>query len=668
MKNLIRRLQPYRFPLSGLAIIALAFGLQTPWLGFYWDDWALAWFSHQFGAQYFIGYEPFRPVSGWLYALSFSVLHESTFAWQMYALVWRWVCVLAFWWLLHLLWRRAGRLPEIAALIFALYPGFSQQPIAVTYSLYWMYYTFFLVSLAAMVLAVRSKKHRLWLTLGAMLLSMLTMFSTEYFYGLELLRPVIIWIGLNEQKLAAHQRIKRALATWTPYAPLVIIAFAWRYALANEPNNMYATSLLTKFFVQPLATTTGLIGTMFRDFFEAGLAVWARLGAAWTQFESASKVTWVYMAVVVAAAVLAAAVLMRREDARFEKWREALGLGAAALLVGGLSFWVAELPLRLTFAWDRFTLPMMFGVAILLGTAIEILCVPSTAKLVFVCALLGLSAGYHFFNANLYREEWESQRNFFKQLVWRAPYIEPNTALLSEETPLEHYTDNSLTAPLNWIYHRGSLGDSISYYMAYLDLREDAELLGSSGVIDKVYRNSRYVGNSADVVIFYYAPPACLRILDPELDVLFPRLPEILKQQTSRSNLPRVGERPDATDSSFPFWSAAPDSSWCYYFEKADLARQQGKWEQVASLGDKAFSLDDAPNHPAERTPFIEGYAHIGNWKRAIVLTQEALEINPLMRPMLCRLWERITAQTASTAERENALGQIWGELACPID
>lgn len=666
MKKILQRLQPYRFPLLSLAILVLAFGLQTPWLGFYWDDWALAWFSHQFGAQYFIGYEPFRPVSGWLYSLSFSLLHESTFAWQLYALLWRWACVLAFWWLLRLLWRRAGRLPELAALIFALYPGFSQQPIAVTYSLYWMYYTFFLVSLGLMVLAVRSKEYRLWLTLGAMTLSLLTMFSTEYFYGLELLRPLLIWIVIGGQELATRRRIRQSLRAWAPYLPIVIIVFAWRYALANAPGNLYSTSLLTEFLARPLATLIALAGTVLGDFFEAGLAAWARLGDAITQLSFSSKVTWIYVAVVLAAAWLAAAILLRREDAKFEKWREKVGLGASALLVGGLSFWVAELPLRLTFAWDRFTLPMLFGVAILLGTAIEILRVQSRAKIIFLCVLLGLAAGYHFFNANAYREEWESQRNFFKQLIWRAPGIEANTALLSVEPPLEHYTDNSLTAPLIWIYNRDAVANTIPYYMAYLDLRADAELLGGgSGTIDKVYRSVHFAGNSADVLVFYYAPPACLRILDPELDPLFPKLPEILAQQAPRSNLARIGAQPDRAVAEFPFWSSAPDNSWCYYFEKADLARQLGDWEQVAKLGDIAFSLDDAPNHPAERTPFIEGYAHVGNWKRATVLTQDALEINPLMQPMLCKLWERITVQTSESAEREVTLAQIHSLLAC---
>ena len=166
--------------------------------------------------------------------------------------------------------------------------------------------------------------------------------------------------------------------------------------------------------------------------------------------------------------------------------------------------------------------------------------------------------------------------------------------------------------------------------------------------------------------LFFYAPPACLRILDPELDAWRPGLPEILMDQAARSNLGRISAEPSPQlMANFPYWEAAPDNSWCSYFEKADLARQLGDWEQVARLGDIAFSLDDAPNHPAERTPFIEGYAHTGDWERALQLTARSQEVNPGMQPMLCALWRRIGDQTQPSRERQSALGAVQNMLAC---
>ncbi|MCL5428211.1 MAG: hypothetical protein M1347_00200 [Chloroflexi bacterium] len=671
MKKFFQRLRPYRFPVIVLAISILSFGLLIAWLGFYWDDWPLAWFSHQFGPQFFIGYAPYRAASGWLYFFSFSILGESPFAWQLYALAWRFVCVLTFWWLVRLLWPKSNPLPEVAALIFALYPGFSQQPIAVTYSLYWMYYTFFLASLCLMVLSLRGSKHKLYFLVPALLLSTLTMLSTEYFYGVELARGVLIWIYLGRQEKPARRLAVPALKEWAPYLLLAFVVFVWRYSLVSQPGSLYTTPLIGKLFAQPPTAIAALIATILGDYWEAVFAAWARVAPIWDQLVFGSIATWVYFGVVGSVTILSLLALWPRAERAEGRWRrETLMIGGATLALGGLSFWLAELPLRLAFAWDRFTLPMMVGTSLLLATAVEILRERFRATVIFVCLVLGLSAGYHFLNANNYREEWEAQENFFKQLVWRAPSIIPNTALISMENSLEHYTDNSLTAPLIWIYNQEATSDSIPYYIGYLDLRTDEEFLGGgSGTIRKTYRHGYFVGRSEDVLFFYYSPPACLRILDPELDRFLPGLPKSLTEQAQRSNLTRITRQADQdTLADFPFWSFASNESWCYYFETADLARQFGDWEQVAALGDLALALDDAPNHPAERTPFIEGYAHTGNWDRAIELSRKAMEINPMMQAMLCTLWQRIADNTPASEDRGTALLQIEDRWACGIN
>jgi hypothetical protein len=104
---------------------------------------------------------------------------------------------------------------------------------------------------------------------------------------------------------------------------------------------------------------------------------------------------------------------------------------------------------------------------------------------------------------------------------------------------------------------------------------------------------------------------------------------------------------------------------WCYYFQKADLARQVQDWEQVASLGDTAFKLDDSPNHASERVPFIEGYAHVGDWETAVGLTLDTIEINKFMGPMLCDTWERILREIPSSESLVAAVQKVEARLAC---
>ena len=119
--------------------------------------------------------------------------------------------------------------------------------------------------------------------------------------------------------------------------------------------------------------------------------------------------------------------------------------------------------------------------------------------------------------------------------------------------------------------------------------------------------------------------------------------------------------------SSMPgFYDPEPRHGWCYYFQKAELARQFGDWNEVATLADAAFQLDEHFNNPVELFVFIEGYAHLGDWNGAIKLSREArLVSKSYVDPLLCRLWKRIEAETASSLERGEALGELLPLSGC---
>ncbi|MCL5429249.1 MAG: hypothetical protein M1347_05540 [Chloroflexi bacterium] len=670
MNKFLDRLGLYRFPLFALVLCILAYGLLIPWLGFYWDDVPLAWFSRQLSPQSFIGYEPYRPASGWLYFFSFLLLRESPLAWQIYGLVWRWLSAVAFWWLLRLLWPRAGRGLEVIALLFALYPGFSQQPISLTYSLYFLYYTLFLISLGLMLVALQAQGRRaLLLTAAAVVASLAVMFSTEYFYGLELLRPLLIWMAVRQRGTPSHRRLGQILQVWMPYLLAAAVAFVQRYLQSLQMA--YEATLVTRLFLQPLETLQALVITMLGDFFEAGLAAWGQIISVMSGLVAGSRVAIVYVALLIGTLLLVMAFWWRGDKSELKRkdtWpREAIGLGTLALMLSGLSFWIADLPMRLSFPWDRFTLPMMFGVALILGGTIHLFKVPHWPKTILLSLLLALSVGYHFLNANVYRLEWENLQNFTRQLQWRVPALEPQTALLTVQLrSLPHYSDNSLTAPINWIYNRQDDFSILPYYFGYIDLRAGEGLnTGGDLPIDKEYRYWQFQGNGSDVLMLHYEPPACLHILNPLTDAHFPRLPAMLAEQFDRSNLQRI--TPEKSTTSPHLFPADPEESWCYYFEMADLSRQLGDWEQIAVLGDQASALTDLAA-PTELMPFIEGYAHVGEWKKALDLSQEAFGISPNVGAMLCDLWARVDASSELSQMHEDAIVQADQLFRCSLN
>jgi hypothetical protein len=83
-------------------------------------------------------------------------------------------------------------------------------------------------------------------------------------------------------------------------------------------------------------------------------------------------------------------------------------------------------------------------------------------------------------------------------------------------------------------------------------------------------------------------------------------------------------------------------------------------------LGDAALKLDDHPNNPVERFVFIEGYAHVGDWDRALKLSKESYKVSKdHVRPLLCQLWARIETETTDSPEKTQALSEVKTIFSC---
>jgi hypothetical protein len=266
-----------------------------------------------------------------------------------------------------------------------------------------------------------------------------------------------------------------------------------------------------------------------------------------------------------------------------------------------------------------------------------------------------------------YLRDWQAHKNLFWQMTWRAPALKPNTVVLMNEE-LTFYADNSLSAPLNWIYAPNNYTDQIDYVFFYPTNRLDSSLsaLEMDIPIQYDYIAGRFNGSTSQAVAFYYDPPACLRLLDPDIDAnnRFILAESLMREASALSNPQQILTSSSAIMPAI--YHPEPEHGWCYYFEKADLARQLDDWEEVVELGNTALKLDDHPNNPVERFVYIEGYAHVGDWQRAIKLSRESYQVSKgYVGPLLCRLWERIETETTDSSEKSEALSEVKNIFAC---
>jgi hypothetical protein len=292
-------------------------------------------------------------------------------------------------------------------------------------------------------------------------------------------------------------------------------------------------------------------------------------------------------------------------------------------------------------------------------------------RIVLIVSLVALAVGRQFLSANNYAQDWQTQKDLFWQLTWRAPGIKPDTAIIMNEGALEYYADNSLSPVVNWVYAPEKRGEDIDYVLLYptTRLRSDAlPKLEPDLPIFTNYLAGTFHGNTSQVLAVYFMPPACMRILDPDVDRVNRLIPEqsLMRFASRLTNMSLITA--EQTSQMPDVYGAEPEHGFCYYFQKAELARQFGRWDEVVELGKIAFALNDHPIDPAERFVFIEGYAHGGEWERALELSNESYEVSPeVVGEMLCRLWERVEADTAPNAERSEALVEVRISFACDL-
>jgi hypothetical protein len=654
----VKRLPP---ALILLIVAILAYGLLIPQLGFYWDDLPMSWIRYELGPEAMTRYfSTNRPVWGLLYQITTRLLPQVPIFWQVFALIWRWLGAVVVWAIVRELWKAKPTFAISVALLFLLYPGFNQQWGSYLYSHFFIVLFFFLLSIFLML-----RRN----TIPALVFSALNLWMMEYFFPLEFARVGFIWTSLREEYPNPRDRIKPTLKLWTPYLAVFVLAVFSRLFIFN--NQIYDIGISSE------GTSSSAPG--FLPLIQSAIvSLWTVSVAAWSQvFQQPDPTVHgpltyaLFMFVGLAAAALILIWLWPRSKEQRSVMpgiRYALGLGLFLLPFAGAPFWLTGLTISLAHPASRFTLPFMLGVSLILAAMMEWIPWPR-ARYIVLALLIGLAAGRQFLWSTDYMRDWQAQKNLFWQMIWRAPGLKPNTLVLMNEE-LFFYADNSISAPLNWIYAPDHHSDRINYVLFYPTNRLDASLpeLKPGIPIQYDYIAGRFTGNTSQVIAFYYDPPACLRLLESDLDAnnRFISDDSHMREASALSNPDQILPSGNAVMPDIYRPDPVHAQAWCYYFQRADLARQLGDWKWVAELGDTALELDDHPNNPVERFVFIEGYAHVGEWERALKLSQESYRVSKdYVGPLLCRLWERIEMETTGGEERTGALSEVKSMFAC---
>jgi hypothetical protein len=251
-----------------------------------------------------------------------------------------------------------------------------------------------------------------------------------------------------------------------------------------------------------------------------------------------------------------------------------------------------------------------------------------------------------------FKHDWDSFKDFFWQLTWRIPDLEENTIVMTTDFPLKYYSDNSLTAPLNWTYDPTSDDETLSYVFYFSDVRLKVGRLSALEKdlpVEQWYRSFSFSGNTSDTVVIRYDPPGCLQVLDEKYANagIIPNLTQLEADQIPLSNLERILTDPEVQSvPPIDILGEEIDHGWCYYFEKADLARQVADWETVIALKDQADRAGAAPRIPSEWLPFFEAFIRTENWEQVQTIIHESLAVDEKYTAGILFTWDRVIAES----------------------
>lgn len=677
-RSVFRRLGEIRLPeWSALAFIFLvclySFGILLSRLGFFQDDWHHIFQAYWYGAE---GLRRFLlmdrgPFAYLVYIPFFKVLGFSPANWHWSLMLVRFTTVALFWLALRQVWPDRNALASWLALLFAIYPIFSLQPLAVAYTLHWAMYLLFMLSLFLMLYAARHPKAYVPLTVVAALLEVFHLVCIEYFSGLELSRPIFLWLLFSN--LPTKERWRKVALTSLPYLLTLGLYSVYRSAYASLYgfDRFGLLSQLAALLHAPLSGMLRILQYMVQDFIYVVFSQWfAAVDPQAIDLSRAS--TWLIFASVLTFAAAAYFVVTHLkpdpDDTQLSRLGKQVALaGFLSVMLSLLPFWVTGLSIfQKNQLWsDRLALGAMPGASMIVTGVVLIFVDRARYRNLLLSALLGLGISLPVQTARSYQASWDKQEQFYWQLHWRAPSLQPNTLIVSDEEILFFMGIYPTAFAINVLYPQVQASPAASYWF-------DAGMEGVNWASFSAGEPASFVkytetfsATSQSVLAISFQPSLdqCLWVLRPEYADLRDLTPTA-KTWLSVSNLARVQATPESVPPAQIF-GGEPAHGWCYYYEKADLAWQSQQWQAVIQLWKQASDAGLRPRNSIEMLPFIEAYGQTGDWAMARKLTMQGQVLPDRSSSVLCDIWRGLGTTTPASAQRDATVTSVKQQLGC---
>jgi hypothetical protein len=639
----------YYVPLLFL-ISALAYLPNISHFGYFRDDWYLMYSANAIGSDVFQNiYAIDRPMRAFVMSAMYSVFGINPVYYNISAYILRVLGALAFLWTLQLLWPRQRSIAIFASILFLVYPGFLSTPNGIDYQAQQLGLFLAHLSVAFSVKAVLSTRraHQVALWSLSVLLTWIYLGLVEYFFGLEFFRLAVIGALAGRQPgINIWQWIKDAFLRWLPFAAGSLGFAVWRFFLFDSERK--ATDLcaqLRLFFDSPLLTGIGWTTTLLKDVFEILLLSWGvPLANLWDISLRVREM--LFAGILVALSILVVLVILKFEkDEQVEEaghvlWEtEAFWLGLTCAAAGFVPVILSNRNADF-YGLSRYMLASSSGAVIVLMVFIHQLRWRNVRS-VILCLLVGISVLTHHLNGIQWARSSAAMQDFWWQVSWRIPRLEPGTTLVVNYSHTSVEEDYFVWGPANFIYYPQSMdAHRVRPALSALVLnRASLVLIQTSARPMTLNRRSILTNIDYGNILILTQPTSasCVQVIDGE----FPVLSEVEQYDISLvagasdpKNIILNTQSPPPPQIVF---GSEPEHDWCFYYQTASLAYQRGDWDTVVNLGQKARRMGFSAGDAVEWMPFLQAATLLGD-RDEIMLLAPKIKKSEFLALQACRV------------------------------
>lgn len=626
-------------------------------LTYYKDDWYYIYDGMIGGARIF--HEMFRidrPARGFFFEWYYALFGPNPLPWHLGAFIWRVFAAIGALWIFNLLWKENRKFNFIAALLFAIYPGYFWWISAIEYQPMIASLALQVLSIAFTLKAIQSTKgvEKIAYGIGSMLTGWGYIALVDYAIGLEAFRFIAVYLLVNRgsQNIFLNRLLTAIKAwAWAVFIPLGVAV--WRvFFFVNERKATDIGGQLSVFVAHPVGATVDGFFQIYTSLLNLSVLAWINQFPSFIQaMRLRDTGIGIFLAVVV---VLFAAFAERPLKVSAESkdidgdqlrvTKEALMLGGLGMIFGVLPVVMANRYVNIS-GFSHYGLPASLAAAVFMAAVVELVSI-ARVRTAVLYVIIGFASLSHFGIATNAVTEEKALQNFWRQVSWRVPALRSGTTLLIHY-PLPGMGDGgaALMEAANVIYFPEFTGDEIVHYpLSGLTLNGEnlPGILDGTRVNETGYRSHTYTIDYTNILVLSQPTlNSCVHVIYDASPLISEYDPLDVSLVAERSNIENVIVDAEPATPPVYIFGEETERGWCHYFQAADLAAQNADWERVVALGDEAIALSFSPEDRVEWLPFLKGYAITGNAETLQQLSKRIIGVRSI-RLQACELLSNI--------------------------